>query len=182
MKINRLEAHDRYKHLINDQSEAVQKGAEDCLKTNPDSLWYQEKSPYVYIFGHARTTDDGLNKKIFWQPRLTKPTPQSNSFLFRAQSKTDNVEICWILPPEEFWGQYKEGNVIDSDIVAWSIHQYRTNKKDLGKPFKDDLLKHQANKLLLQRAKELEEEGKLKRFKKSMGGPNSLIQNLYGFD
>src|ERR1043165_3721886 len=112
MKVNRLETHDRLLHLIKDQSDQVQKGAEDCLKKNPLSLAYQSKSPYVYIFGHARTHENGVDKVLYWQPRLMKPNPESNSYLFRATSNTDIMEICWILPPHELWPQYKKGNVV----------------------------------------------------------------------
>ena len=50
MKVNRLEAHDRLEHFKEDQSFNIFKGAEDCLKKNPDALIMQEHSPYVYIF------------------------------------------------------------------------------------------------------------------------------------
>lgn len=163
MKVNRLEAHDRLEFLIKDQSEAVQKGADDCLLRNPDSLWYQEKSPYIYIFGHSRTADDGVNKRLIWQPRLTRPTPEPNSYLFRVLSKTDQMETCWVLPPQEFWGQYKKGNIIQSNDVSWSIDQYLNHFADLAKPFDDDLPKHVADDLLYHRAKELEEEAQIRK-------------------
>jgi len=156
MKVNRLETHDRHQHLIQDQSETVEQGATDCLKTNKLSLAYQERSPYVYIFGHARTLgfDEKMalwssgqfqnfeeipEKILMWQPRLSKPEPQENSFLFRATSKTDIVEVCWILPPKEMWNQYKKGNVAESSYSEWSIDQYKNNKEQLGAPFPDDL-------------------------------------------
>ena len=76
MKINRLEAHDRLLHFKNDQNSTIQQGAEDCLKKNPLSLALQDHSPYIYIFAHPRTADDGVNKRLLWQPRLTKPKAQ----------------------------------------------------------------------------------------------------------
>ena len=107
MKVNVLEAHDRLKHLIKDQSANIFQGAEDCLKKNPLSLAIQEKSPYLYIFAHPRTADDGVNKRLFWQPRLSIPESQSNSYLFRAISHTDLIEVVWMIPPKELWGQLK---------------------------------------------------------------------------
>ncbi len=157
MKLNRLETHDRLLHLIKDQSQLVQEGADECLKKNSLSLAYQDRCPYVYIFGHARTADDGVTKRILWEPRLTKPTPQSNSFLFRAISKTDNMEVCWILPPHEMWFQYKKGNVVESDVVSWSIHQYQNNSEELGKPFPDDFPDDKCKRILLDIAREMEE-------------------------
>ena len=157
MKINRLEAHDRLQYLIKDQSEVVQQGAEDCLKKNPLSLAYQERSPYIYIFGHSRTHDNGVDKRLLWEPRLTKPEPQSNSYLFRAISKTDSMEVCWVLPPHETWNQYKKGNVVGSDDISWSIYQYQNKKEELGAPFPDDLPDDKCKRILLDIAREMEE-------------------------
>jgi hypothetical protein len=139
MKLNRLETHDRLLHFKKDQALNVAQGAEDCLKRNELSLAMQDLSPYVYLFAHPRTSDDGLTKRMIWQPRLTKPNSQTNSYLFRAQSKTDVVEICWLLPPKEMWPQYKKGNVTEDEMVLWSIDQYCNNKENLDKSEKDDL-------------------------------------------
>src|SRR6185369_4284936 len=148
MKINRLEAHDRLQHLKKDQSLNIFQGAEDCLKRNPLSLAYQEKSPYVYIFAHPRTADEGVNKVMYWQPRLTKPEPQTNSYLFRAISKTDNLEICWLIPPQEMWKQYSKGNVTQHAVVNWSIDQYINNRINLGMKDPEDLNEERARQIL----------------------------------
>jgi len=139
MKINRLEAHDRLLHLKQEQSLNISQGCEDCLKKNPLSLALQERSPYIYIFAHPRTADDGVNKRMLWQPRLMKPEAQTNSYLFRVHSKTDNIEICWLIPPKDMWSQYKKGNVTEHEIVNWSVDQFVNNKKGLEQPEKDDL-------------------------------------------
>lgn len=139
MKVNILEAHDRLKHLIKDQSANIYQGAEDCLKRNPLSLAIQEKSPYIYIFAHPRSDDEGRNKRLLWQPRLSVPEAQPNSYLFRALSHSDIIEVCWILPAMELWNQYDEGKVTESNWASWSINQYRTNKKVLERPHPDDL-------------------------------------------
>lgn len=139
MKINRLETHDRLLHFKQDQQHNIFQGAEDCLKKNRLSLGMQQHSPYIYIFLHPRTADDGVTKKLIWQPRLTRPEAQTNSYLFRAKSKSNTLEICWIIPPVEMWGQYKKGNVTESEIVTWSIEQYKTKKTELEHPLADDL-------------------------------------------
>ncbi len=148
MKVNILEAHDRLKHLIKDQSANIFQGAEDCLKKNPLSLVIQEKSHYVYLFAHPRTTDDGLNKRLLWQPRLSVPEAQTNSYLFRALSHSDIIEVCWILPAQELWKQYELGKVTESNWALWSINQYRTNKKALEKPHHDDLPEEKARLIM----------------------------------
>lgn len=163
MKIHRLETHDRLEHLKKDQSASIQQGAEDCLKRNPLSLAYQQRSPYVYLFAHPRTNEDGVTKTMFWQPRLTKPQAQSNSYLLRAISNTDLIEVCWLLPAPETWGQHKKGNVTESDIVQWSIQQYLHNKEELEKPDPEDFTDERDKLILLDIAKEMEEEIRIKK-------------------
>lgn len=169
MKVNRLETHDRYQHLLKDQSEAVSQGAEECLKRNPYSLRLQAKSPYIYIFGHARTHENGVDKRIIWDPRLSKPSPQPNSFLFRAKSNSDVMEVCWVIPAEELFSQFKKGNVIEnSDVVIWSVEQYLHNKKELEKPFADDFSEERVRSILFQVARELEEQAQMNKLKNAI--------------
>jgi len=148
MKLNRLEAHDRLLYFKKDQDVNIFLGAEDCLKRNPLSLAIQEKSPYIYLFAHPRTADDGVTKKMFWQPRLGKPEAQTNSYLFRAQSKTDIIEVCWLIPPREMWPQYNIGNVTESDLVSWSVNQFRFKKEELEKPHPDDMPEERGKSIL----------------------------------
>jgi hypothetical protein len=149
MKINRLETHDRYKYLLEDQALNIFQGAEDCLKKNPLCLAIQDRSPYVYLFAHPRTsTDDGVTKVMYWQPRLSVPEAQTNSYLFRNISKTDIIEVCWLIPPKEQWGQYKKGNVTADPNVEWSIQQYKYNRKGLEKPHPDDMTEDKASLIL----------------------------------
>lgn len=157
MKLNRLETHDRLQHFIQDQSQTIWQGAEDCLKKNPDSLRLQEKSHYIYLFAHPRTDDDGVTKRFLWQSRLSKPKPQTNSYLFRAKSKTDIIEICWLLPPQELWKQYQKGNVTHHPIVLWSIDQFINNRKKLEEADPDDWSDEQALNILLSCVKEAAE-------------------------
>jgi hypothetical protein len=139
MKVNRLETHDRLKHLVKDQSLNISQGATDCLRSNSLSLAMQDRSPYIYIFAHPRTADDGVTKRMLWQPRLTKPKAQTNSYLFRAKSHSDVLEVCWLLPPKEMWDQYKKKNVTESEWVLYSIDQYVNNRQKLEEKHPEDL-------------------------------------------
>lgn len=163
MKLNRLEAHDRLLYFKQDQRLNISQGADDCLKKNDLSVRLQQYSPYVYLFAHPRTHDDGYRKRMIWQPRLTKPQAQTNSYLFRATSKTDIMEICWLLPPHEMWPQYKKGNVTEHEFVLWSIRQFRHNRIDLEKPFADDLSEEQAKTIYIQIAREIDQEKLIKK-------------------
>lgn len=148
MKVNLFETHDRLLHFKKDQEANIFLGAEDCLKHNEDSLFYQDRSPYVYLFAHPRTADDGVTKRMLWQPRLQKPEAQINSYLFRARSHSDEIEVCWLIPPPETWAQYKTGLVTEHELVNWSIQQYLSNKKGLEKQHPEDLNEEKAKFIL----------------------------------
>jgi len=180
MKIQRLETHDRLLHLKKEQSLNIAQGAEDCLKKNSLSLAYQAYSPYIYLFAHPRTLGHDEKtalwmtgqfkdwgeipeKVMFWQPRLSKPEAQTNSYLFRALSNTDELEVCWLIPPQEMWPQYKKGNVTEHQIVNWSITMFQTNKKGLETPHSDDLNDQQAKNVLMIVAREKDEEIRMKK-------------------
>ena len=139
MKINPLDAHDRLLSFKKDQAVNIFNGAEDCLKRNPLSLALQDRSSYIYIFAHPRTADDGVTQKMLWQPRLTRPEAQTNSYLFRAQSKTDIIEVCWLLPPEELWEQYDMGLVTENKLVSESIYNFRFHKAKMEAKQNDDM-------------------------------------------
>jgi hypothetical protein len=173
MKINRLETHDRLQHFVKDQALNINQGATDCLKTNPLSLALQERSPYIYIFAHPRTVEDGVTKKMYWQPRLTKPEAQTNSYLFRAQSKSDALEVCWLLPPSETWDQYKRGNVTEHELVCWSIDQFINNRQHLQAKEADDLPEAASQKIYKAVIAELRQD----RDRKSLR--TNLLDDLY---
>lgn len=158
MKIERLETHDRLKHFKEDQSLNVFQGAEDCLKKNRLSLGLQQYSPYVYIFAHPRTADDGVTKRMLWQPRLTKPKAQTNSYLFRAISNTDQLEVCWLLPPREMWKQYEENMVTEHELVLWSINQFTTYRNILEQPNPEDLSDERCKHIYVTIAAEIDQE------------------------
>lgn len=158
MKINRLETHDRLIHFKKDQALNIAQGAEDCLKKNYLSTCLQQYSPYIYLFAHPRTADDGVTKVMYWQPRLTKPTPQTNSYLFRAQSNTDLVEPIWLLPPEAMWAEYKKGYITEHELALWSIDQFVNNFEEMGKPFPDDLPEEQIKQIYMQIAAETDQQ------------------------
>lgn len=163
MKVNRLETHDRYQHLMQDQSKVIAEGAEECLKRNSMSLAIQSRAPYVYLFAHPRTHEDGVTKRLIWQARLTKPKAQTNSYLFRAKSNTDIIEVCWLIPPREMWDQYIKGNVTASDDVMWSIEQFRHNRAELEAPFPDDVSEIRFRQIMMDIGLQLEQEARMKK-------------------
>ena len=148
MKVSRLETHDRLSHFKQDQAASLFQGVDDCVKRNKDCLSMQTHFPYVYIFAHPRTADDGVTKRMIYQPRLSKPIAQTNSYLFRLLSNTDIVEIIWLLPPREMWGQYEKGKVTESADVLISIYNFTHKRKELEAPHKDDWGEERIKKTL----------------------------------
>jgi len=175
MKIDRFETHDRLLQLHKEQSLNLAQGAEDCLKKNDLSLRLQAHSPYIYIFAHPRTADDGVTKRMLWQPRLIKPKAQTNSYLFRATSHTDLLEICWMIPPREMWEQYKKGNITEQDTVRWSILQFQMHRAVLEKVHEDDLPEDRCKWIYQKIAREIDEEKMMKKMY-----PTQEISGVYG--
>lgn len=162
MKVDLFETHDRLLHLQKDQWEQLSQGAEECLKSNPMSIAIQMKCPYVYLFAHPRAVDwqeklDYLagvrmtppSTRFLWQPRISRPRPQENSYCFRAISKSDIIEVCWLLPASELWDQYYEGKVTEHDLTSWSIHKFKNNFKELDQPHPDDLPEERQRNILI---------------------------------
>jgi hypothetical protein len=162
MKINRLDAHDRLQHLLASEDQ-INKGVQDCIKNRPDEFGTH---PF-YIFAHKRTIamderiatyqtdfhdhltygtpqryktfDEVPSHRMLWQPRLSKPLAQTNSMLFRIDPKREGIEICWILPDDEMFDAYEKGKMTEQEIVQYSIHLYKTDRKRLEQPFPDDV-------------------------------------------
>lgn len=147
MKIDRLETHDRLEHFKKDQNDSINEGLMTCLKLNPLSIAFQERSPYLYIFAHARTNELG-QKVMYWQPRLSKPNCETNSYLFRIKSFSDECEVVWMIPPKEMWDQYKKGNITEHEIVTWSIDQYTNNRQKLSEKDPEDLSDERSLQIL----------------------------------
>lgn len=132
MKLNKLETHDRLQHFTK-QDFSIAECCQDLINQRPFG-----DHPF-YIFAHARTDDDGVTKRMIWQPRLTKPKAQSNSMLFKAYPGTDNIKIIWMIPAEELWGQYQKGLMTESQIVTESIYNFQNHINKLEAKETDDL-------------------------------------------
>jgi len=132
MKINRLDAHDRYTHLTK-QSFDIAECCQDLINKRP----FGEHA--FYIFAHTRTESDGATKRLIWQPRLTKPKAQSNSMLFKAYPGTDTIKVIWMIPDRALWGQYSRGLLTENKIVSESIEDFKKNPGKLEAREDDDL-------------------------------------------
>lgn len=124
MKVKILDAHDRYQHFVR-QDFSIAECCQDLIRQKPFG------NNDFYIFAHARTDDDGVNKRLVWQPRLRKPEPCINSMLFRASPDSDIIEVIWIIPQKELWNQYKLGLMLENKEVLESIHKFENKRGEL---------------------------------------------------
>lgn len=162
MKINRLDAHDRLEHFTK-QSFDIGECCQDLINKRPFG-----DVPF-YIFAHARTDDDGVTKRLIWQPRLTKPRAEENSMLFKAYPGKDLIKVIWMIPASEMWEQYTKGKLTENQTVSESIYDFMNNKKKLEAKEDDDLSDTQIDHIY----RELSEEIKKKKFKQD---PQSFLQ------
>ncbi len=132
MKIDRLEAHDRKEHFTK-QSFQIAECCQDLINQRPFG-----DHPF-YIFAHTRTDDDGVTKRLIWQPRLTRPQPQTNSMLFKAYPGLDQIKVIWMIPATELWAQFEKGKVTENQTVLDSIHAFENKRGELERPEDDDL-------------------------------------------
>lgn len=130
--LNPYDVHDRYEKFTSEDF-SISECAQDMMRQEPFG-----KHPF-YLFVHARTDDDGVSTRLIWQPRLTRPEPQSNSMLFKAYPQTDEIRICWMIPKEELFSQYDKDKLTEHDITAWSIYMFRNKFDELAAPEPDDL-------------------------------------------
>lgn len=147
MKLNKLETHDRLEYFTK-QSFDIGECCQDIINRRPFG-----NNPF-YIFAHARTDDDGVTKRLIWQPRLTKPKSQSNSMLFKVYPGTDAVKIIWMIPAEEMWGQFDRGLMLENRIVHDSIQNFKTNRDLLDAKEIDDLSDAQIDDIYRQISQE----------------------------
>jgi len=109
----------------------------------------------LFNTGRYESFDQVPEKVLLWQPRLSRPMAQTNSYLFRAESKTDLLEICWLLPPEEMWSQYQKGKLTENEYVIWSVDQYLNDKTKLEAARNDDLPDNRIKAIYKEIAREI---------------------------
>ena len=134
MKINILDAHDRLKHF-NKQGDYISQGCMDCIRQRPEEFG---NHPF-YIFAHARTEDDGVSKRMIWQPRLVKPKAQTNSMLFKSYPETDMIKVIWMIPARELWNTFEKGKLTENQTISESIHNFIFHRDQLEMKEADDL-------------------------------------------
>lgn len=138
--LDRLETHDRFQELSKHGLDIA-----ECCQNLIDQRPFGDH-PF-YIFAHLRTAEDGVSKRLIWQPRLTKPRAQTNSMLFKAHPGTDIVKIIWMIPAREMWEQYEKGLITENKLVKESINAFRNDRNRLEEREEDDMTEEQINRV-----------------------------------
>ncbi len=141
MKLDRLDAHDRLESLQSTQSLDISECCQDLIRKRPFGDY-----PF-YIFAHARIDDNGVDKRLIWQPRLTKPKAQTNSMLFKAYPGKDEIEVIWMIPDRHMWDSFKKGNLTESQVVVESIYAFEHDRTKLEQPSENDLSDEQIDSI-----------------------------------
>ncbi len=132
MKIDIKDAHDRLKHYQK-QSFDIAECCQDLVNKRPFGDY-----PF-YIFAHARTHDDGVTKRLIWQPRLTKPKAQTNSMLFKAYPGKDILKVIWMIPSRELWPQFEKGKLTENKLICESVDDFQNHREKMEMKEDDDL-------------------------------------------
>lgn len=143
MKLDRLETHDRFVHFTGQSFDIAQ-----CCQHLIDQKPFGDH-PF-YIFAHPRTDDNGIDKRLVWQPRLSKPYAQTNSMLFKAYPNSDVLKVIWILPTREMWEQYSHTKLCENKVIAESIYDFLINREKLEAPEEDDPSSQRIQELLFE--------------------------------
>lgn len=144
MKVDIFDAHDRYKHFVNQDFDIV-----TCIKDMINQKPFGDH-PF-YIFSHARTEDDGFNKRYIHQPRLIRPAVATNSMLIRVFPKNpDIVKIIWMIPQRELWDQYTKGLVCEDPFILECIYRYINDPLSFLEPDEYDISPEKARDILFE--------------------------------
>lgn len=94
-----------------------------------------------YIYQFVKRVDDVTGvKKMYHQPRLTKPDPIPGTTLLRADPQNpEEVTIIWTLPNEENFNLYKYGKLFADPFVFECVEKFLKNPRELMKKEEGDL-------------------------------------------
>lgn len=154
MKINLLDAHDRLQHFTK-QSFNIAECCQSLINKRPFG------DHTFYIFAHARTHDDGVTKRLIWQPRLTKPKAQTNSMLFKAYPGTDIIKVIWMIPARELWEQFQKDKLTENQTVCESIYNFQNHREKLEAKEDDDLHDYQIDDIYEQISRDMQSNRKI---------------------
>jgi hypothetical protein len=93
-----------------------------------------------YIFTVIKRVDDVSGvKKMYHQPRLTKPEPLPGTTLMRVDPSDPGVcTILWTLPQTENMGLYDHGKIFGDKFVYDCVQLFKSDPASMMRPETDD--------------------------------------------
>lgn len=149
------------KGQILDNVEFMKQNSEEdyvnCIQSLIASRPFGDYKFYIYSFV-KRVDDVSGIKKMYHQPRLTKPDPIPGTTLMRVDPKNPlEARIIWTLPNQENFGLYKYGKMFSDPFVYECIEKYENSPRDLLCKEPDDLTDEQIREVyaaILNKAKQ----------------------------
>ena len=129
------------------------KCVQDLIQSKP----FGDHKFYIFMFV-KRVNDITGEKKMYHQPRLTKPEPVPGTTLLRVNPLyPEEATIIWTLPNQETFNLYKEGKMFADEFVSECIDKYLNNPRELMKPEEGDLPDKKIRELWISYLKRLKE-------------------------
>lgn len=108
-----------------------------------------------YVFMFVKRMDDlsGI-KKMYLQPRLTKPEPLPGTTLMQVDPRNPgDALLIWTLPNENSFGLYQEGKMFEDEFVYNCVQKYLKNPRELMKKEEGELSEEQIREIYKAKAK-----------------------------
>lgn len=129
-----------------------------CVQTLVESKPFGNHKFYIFMFV-KRVCDSSGVKKMFHQPRLTKPAPVPGTTLLRVDpNNPEEATIIWTLPNQENFNLYKQGKFFDDPFVHECVEKFLKNPKELMKPEEGDLPEKKMKELWISYLRRLKQE------------------------
>jgi len=110
-----------------------------CIQSLITSKPFGDHKFYIYSFV-KRVNDNTGEKKMYHQPRLTRPEPLPGTSLLKVDPRSpDTAIIVWTLPNQENFGLYQRGKMFADEFVHECIQKFLNNPKEMCKPDSEDL-------------------------------------------
>lgn len=111
-----------------------------CIQGIIESKPFGDRKFYIYSFVKRIDDNSGI-KKMYHQPRLTRPEPLPGTTLMKVDpSNPLEATIIWTLPNQENFGLYSHGKMFADEFVHSCIQQFITDPKSMMKRDPDDLI------------------------------------------
>lgn len=134
-------------------------------KENSENDWVSTlhdliaKKPFgdhkFFVFMFVKRVDDlsGI-KKMYMQPRLTKPEPVPGTTLLQVDPKNPGeAKMIWTLPNENSFNMYGEGKMFSDPFVHECVQKYLHNPRDLMKKEDGELREEEIREIYKAKAK-----------------------------